>query len=592
MPSVNGPKRAILYARVSTDEQARSGYSLAQQLEALREYAVREGYEVLHEVQDPGQSGTSLERPGMDRVRDLVTAGGVSVVLAQDRDRFAREPAYLYLLRQEFAERHCTLRALNDRGDDSPEGELTDGILDQIARYERAKIAERSRRGKVRKAREGKVIAGPSPDYGFLYNEERSNYVVDEVTMPVVRRIFEMIGAEGQSLWAVKKILERQGVPTPSGARYWSQAFLRICVHNDAYRPHPYEEVVDLISEEVAAKLDPGRSYGIWWYGKQRHVQKQLSTIGPDGERSYRKSKKSTWNPKDKWIAVPIPDAGVPRQLVDAARQNLKERLIRKPSTAALRFWELSGGTLRCGCCGWAFSSIPVSSKGKPRRYYYRCPNRAVNGLEACQMRTNYRAEKIEAQIWETVTGILTDPEQLRADLEEMINRERESNLRSDPELEKKAWMDKLADIDRMRSGYQEQAAKGLMTLDELAARLRELEGTRRTAERELAILKDRRESIEWLERDKDLLLDHYAAMAPEALRSLAPEERHRVYKMLRLKVIAHLDGCLEVVGDLVCIPDGGKVEESDVAEERSKSGTTSSPNTSIQWARCARRSA
>jgi DNA invertase Pin-like site-specific DNA recombinase len=94
MPSTNGhgPKRAILYARVSTDEQARSGYSLAQQLEALREYAAREGYEVLEEVVDPGQSGASLERPGMDRVRDLVAGGGAYVVLAQDRDRFAREP--------------------------------------------------------------------------------------------------------------------------------------------------------------------------------------------------------------------------------------------------------------------------------------------------------------------------------------------------------------------------------------------------------------------------------------------------------------------------------------------------------------------
>jgi site-specific DNA recombinase len=161
MPSSTDiPKRAILYARVSTDEQARSGYSLAQQLEALREYAAREGYEVIEEVQDPGQSGASLERPGMDRVRDLVAAGGVSVVLARDRDRFAREPACRYLLRREFAEHGTKIRALNDRGDENPEGQLTDGILDQIAKYERAKIAERSRRGKLRKAREGKVIAG------------------------------------------------------------------------------------------------------------------------------------------------------------------------------------------------------------------------------------------------------------------------------------------------------------------------------------------------------------------------------------------------------------------------------------------------
>ncbi len=84
MPSTNGhsPKQAILYARVSTEEQARSGYSLAQQLEALRQYAEREGYEILEEVKDSGQSGASLERPGLDRVRDLVAGGGVSVVLA------------------------------------------------------------------------------------------------------------------------------------------------------------------------------------------------------------------------------------------------------------------------------------------------------------------------------------------------------------------------------------------------------------------------------------------------------------------------------------------------------------------------------
>ena len=137
MPSRNGhgTRRAILYARVSTDEQAKSGYSLAQQLEALREYAAREGYEIVEEICDPGQSGASLERPGMDRVRDLVAAGDVYVVLAQDRDRFAREPAYHYLLRCEFEEHGTRMRALNDRGDDTPEGELTDGILDQLAKF-------------------------------------------------------------------------------------------------------------------------------------------------------------------------------------------------------------------------------------------------------------------------------------------------------------------------------------------------------------------------------------------------------------------------------------------------------------------------
>jgi site-specific DNA recombinase len=85
------------------------------------------------------------------------------VVLAQDRDRFSREPAYRYLLRKEFEELGTKMRALNDRGGESPEGELTDGILDQLAKFERAKTAERTRRGKLRKAREGKIIGGHTP---------------------------------------------------------------------------------------------------------------------------------------------------------------------------------------------------------------------------------------------------------------------------------------------------------------------------------------------------------------------------------------------------------------------------------------------
>src|SRR5215210_5673411 len=223
MPHTNGhgSKRAILYARVSTDEQARSGYSLAQQIEALREHAAREGYEVLEEVVDPGQSGASLERPGMDRVRDLVAAGGVSLVLAQDRDRFSREPAYTYLLRREFEEHGCELRSLNDRGDGSPEGDLNDGILDQLAKFERAKTAERSRRGKLRKAREGKIICGHTPGYGFRYNETRDGYEVEPHNMAVVRRIFSLIGSAGQSLSGTARTLEREGVPSPSGNRVW-----------------------------------------------------------------------------------------------------------------------------------------------------------------------------------------------------------------------------------------------------------------------------------------------------------------------------------------------------------------------------------
>ena len=264
MPSTNGhgPQQAILYARVSTDEQARSGYSLAQQLEALREYAAREGYEVLEEVSDPGQSGAMLARPGLDRVRDLVAAGGVSVVLAQDRDRFAREPAYHYILRREFDEHGTKMCALNDRGDESPEGELTDGILDQLAKFERAKTAERTRRGKLRKAREGKVVGTHAPRYGFKFNATKDAYEVNETEMAVVRRIFYMVGTEGASLRAVAKTLEGERVPTPKRGKHWNRSFLRACIRDDVYRPHTFDEVKAVIAPRRGGPLGPEQA--VW----------------------------------------------------------------------------------------------------------------------------------------------------------------------------------------------------------------------------------------------------------------------------------------------------------------------------------------
>ena len=291
MPNANGhgPKRAILYARVSTDEQARSGFSLAQQLEALRAYASREGYEVLEEVSDPGQSGASLERPGMDRVRDLVVAGGISVVLAQDRDRFSREPAYTYLLQREFEEHGCALRSLNDRGEGSPEGDLTDGILDQLAKYERAKIAERTRRGMMRKAREGRVVV-TRPAYGFRYNEARDALIVCEPEMAVVEKVLRL-AADGLGHNAIQTRLFKEGVPSPTGKPEWDWSMIKKIVYNDAYRPHTFEEISALLAPEVAAMLDPDKEYGVQWYNRQRITERSIPESDGNGGRRYRKTR-------------------------------------------------------------------------------------------------------------------------------------------------------------------------------------------------------------------------------------------------------------------------------------------------------------
>jgi len=484
----HGFRKAVLYARVSTEEQARSGYSLSQQLEALREYAAREEYEVLEEVVDPGQSGASLERPGMDQVRDLVAAGGVSVVLAQDRDRFTREPAYHYLLKREFEEHGTKLRSLNERGDDSPEGELTDGILDQLAKFERAKTAERSRRGKLRKAREGKIVANYSVNYGFLHNASRDGYKVDEKTMPTVLRIFRMVGSEGCSLCKIKQRFEAEGLSTPTGKKYWSKTFIREVIKDDVYRPHSFREIKAVVTPEVAARLDPGKSYGIWWFNRKRHTFKQV-VEQTSGGNVYRKKKKAVDRPRNEWIAVPVPDAGIPRELVDSARAAIKDN--RRPSSAGRRFWELSGGILRCGGCGWAMTTTTIPTKGEKLHFYYRCAKRLVEGKDVCSQRKNYRADKVEVQVWELISDIMKDPEQLRVDLERMLELERKG-LHGAPDREINAWLANRAEVDQMRGGYQDLAAKGLMTFEELERKLQDLEETRKTAERELEVLRAR----------------------------------------------------------------------------------------------------
>jgi site-specific DNA recombinase len=370
----HGPRRAILYARVSTDEQARSGYSLSQQLEALREYAVHEGYEILDEVTDPGQSSVVLERPGMDRVRDLVAAGGVSVVLAQDVDRISREPWHYEYLRSWFADHGTQLRTLEDGSDGSPMAEFVSYIRRGVAKLERADIAKRSRRGQLQKVREGKIWAGRRPKYGFKLNATRDGYEVDEEDMRVVRRIFEMVGIDRLGLHAVRRALEREGEKSPDGKPRWDTPVISRLIRNDVYMPHSYEEIAKLVSAEVAARLEPDETYGVWWYNRHRILRKQIAEDGP-GERYYRHVTKTTEKDKSEWIAVPVPDSGIPREWVDAAREAVRNN--KKPSSAGRRYWELSGGVSSCGGCGSRMAAETAwgSRASAARKYfYYMCP--------------------------------------------------------------------------------------------------------------------------------------------------------------------------------------------------------------------------
>jgi hypothetical protein len=209
------------------------------------------------------------------------------------------------------------------------------------------------------------------------------------------------------------------------------------------------------------------------------------------------------------------------------------------------------------------------------RRYqyfYYHCSGYTSHGLKGCEGARFASATKLEGQVWEFVRGILLDPAELRSDLDRAIELEKEGRY-GDPEAEAKHWLEKLSEIDEERRGFLRLAAKGRITDEELDEELAALEETRRTAERELKDLRRHNERVEQMEQDRDAVLEHYASLAPEALDSLTSEERHHLYKMLRLKVWLAKSGDLEI--EMAGVPVDGLEGSSSITQGTSRSAPT-----------------
>ena len=459
----------------------------------------------------------------------------------------SRPPAYHYLLKREFEEHGTKIRALNDRGDESPEGELKDGILDQLAKFERAKIAERTRRGKLQKARQGRVIATKKPPYGFRYNNARDGLTIYEPERAVVEKIFRL-AAEGHGARAIQTRLYREDVPSPTGKALWHGPVLKRIVLSDIYKPHTYEEVAGLVPQEVAATLDEGGEWGIRWWNRSSQKSRQVSEPAQDGRRVYRRKVAYASRDPQEWIATPVP-AFLPRELVERARTRMAAPRPQERKNLA-RGWEVMG-LIRCPC-GAAMTTHTASRAGKDgkRYHYYRCHRAATYRRDSCKQRME-RAERAEAAMWGFVSGVMKDPERIRVGVDALIERKR-AEMRGDPEREATAWLERLAEIDQERRGYLRLAAKGRMSEEELDEALKELEEARRTAERELEAIKGRREEIEQLERDRDALLASWSGAVPGDLDGLTPVQRNELYRRLRLEMTPCADGYL-VTGAAFC---------------------------------------
>jgi hypothetical protein len=149
--------------------------------------------------------------------------------------------------------------------------------------------------------------------------------------------------------------------------------------------------------------------------------------------------------------------------------------------------------------------------------------------------------------------------------LERMINEER-SSLRGDPAREGREWARKMVEADRKISRFQDMAAEGLITFEQLRTKLASQEEARKTAERELEALSRISERVEQLERDRGALMNGYAGAIPQRLDSLGPEGRHRLYKTLKLEFVADPEENLEATGVFVIGNPASRTSVSETA--------------------------
>ena len=564
MTETNGQgPRVALYERVSTQEQATSGYSLDGQLHELKARMEAEGRRVVAEVADPGEKRWMSTRPGLEKIRSLAAAGEIDEVWAWSWDRFGESPVP-EVLAVELDEHGVRLRSLDDGGEGLG-GEIMRAVGGVLSRADQRSRVRKSKMGMRSKARRGQVLgAGPRPRYGFGYVRNGKGrpvgYAVCEKEMAVVRRIFGMLD-EGRSIHAVQVALEQDGVEAPRGGRRWSRDTIKNMVREDTYLPHSSGEIAALVtegsmSEEVYSGLDPDQPYGIAYYGRTR--SSYAST------RSKRRKVEPA--PRHEWTAIPVALAGsgLDRGLVERARRTIEDN--RVSSKVGDRFWELSRGLLFCAHCGRTMKSYARRFPKKNRNhYYYRCDQRhkARGMLPAeCPNRKSHRAEVLEYYASNTFelyanAGML---------LELFDQALREEQRLTDPHdgLERCAALRaRLAELAQERKGYLRQDAKGVLRDGELDDLLGEIDAQREQVTAELHATEDATAGAERMREARACFLSAEWYEDPDAIQphewptlGASPEQLRRAYKRFGARFEVDADGVLTLHLNLAL--DGG----------------------------------
>jgi site-specific DNA recombinase len=380
--------KVAIYARVSTEIQEAKG-TIGSQLAVLTERARGEGHEVVATFRDEGHSGARLDRPGLDALRDQAEAGLFEAVWCLSPDRLARAYAYQVLVLDELA-RHGVRVLFADAPaiDDDPQARLLTQVQGVIAEYERAKIAERNRRGKLWRARAGEVITWKAP-YGYRriprVGDVAAHLETYEPEAAVVRRIFDDRVSGGHSIREIARRLNADGITSPSGQAVWSTSTISGLLRNQVY-------VGRLYYNQTEATPDPR----------------------PGGGTRQRP------RPKQEWIAIPVP-ALVGEDVFEAAERVGGRNAYFSPRRTTPGLFLLRG-LVRCGHCGTvvACHQRPTNTRkpdGQWNRYYYcrhHDPLRACGEDRRCPERA-IRADALDSFVYEQIRDALLRPEVLVA---------------------------------------------------------------------------------------------------------------------------------------------------------------------------------
>jgi site-specific DNA recombinase len=235
------PLQVALYTRVSSDRQAEAG-TIESQVLVLKERIKEDGHDIHPELcfVDEGFSGATLIRPALEKLRDIAYLGNIDKLYILSADRLARKYVYQVLLIEEFQKYGVEVIFLQHEHAQTPEGDLLLQMQGMIAEYERAKIIERSRRGKLHKARKGSVNVLSGAPYGYRYITAKDNggeaqYIVDINEAKIVRQIFDWLGTQRISIGEIKRRLEKMNVPTKTGRYIWDRSAIWGILKNPAY---------------------------------------------------------------------------------------------------------------------------------------------------------------------------------------------------------------------------------------------------------------------------------------------------------------------------------------------------------------------